>query len=784
MKKIKITKKKLFGGITIWWSTFVVFSLLHFNSFGLLSIIGFPALIIFPGLLTLLSLRLKNNEFWGNLGLVIGFSLLELMMLVLLGNTLLPYAHISRPLDTIPILAQTSGLVFVLLLIAWKRSKNFRFKVPKFVISDESKDALIGLFPFVFVLASIFGAVTLNNGGNGNIILAMLIGIALYFVMLLRKASTLGKSTVPTALFFLSLSLLFMTSLRGWYITGHDIQREYRVFEVAKNSGIWSIKTYTDAYNACMSITVLPTVFSNTLALTDPYIYKILFQIIFAIVPVITFLTIRKFIPEVLALVSTLYFIAFPTFFSDMPFLNRQEIAFVFLVLMFYLIFNERLSRTIKKIVFTLLGVGMIFSHYTTTYTVLALLIFLVMTRPIAMWFGKRISKFKWLSQSSINLRSHKVKPNITIFMVGILIAVTFVWTTILTDTAHGSLYRVISETISTMGSNVKEDLRSGDVHYSIFSLHSLDVNALFMQYQEKVVEIARSDSPSQIYYDSATYDKFPIQLVNDSTMPLTSLGNSIRSLGIDVASFNTIFRQSSAKVLQALLMLGLIVSLFKKRFLVKKLSIEYILLTVGSLLFVFAQIILPLLSTEYGVLRAFQQSMIFFGMFIVLGSAACMITSNNKIKVLFSSFLALIFFLSSTGVFTQILGGYGAQLHLNNSGLYYNSYYVESDEIAGVHWLLTQAKPSQTLSIQTNMQTDIFQSHTTNIKSDIETYGDIYPGLIRRDSYVFLDHYNLNYSQGSISYNDTLFHYSYPIPFLDEQKDLIYNSGETRIYK
>ena len=44
----------------------------------------------------------------------------------------------------------------------------------------------------------------------------------------------------------------------------------------------------------------------------------------------------------------------------------------------------------------------------------------------------------------------------------------------------------------------------------------------------------------------------------------------------------------------------------------IKLLDAEFVLLAGGSLVLVLSQIILPVLSVEYGVLRAFQQSLFF----------------------------------------------------------------------------------------------------------------------------------------------------------------------------
>ena len=94
------------------------------------------------------------------------------------------------------------------------------------------------------------GAFRLNNGGSGLITLAMLGEIAIYIFILYVYSDKLGENTIPTALYFIGLALLLMTSLRGWYITGHDIQVEYKVFEITKNANFWNMDFYRDAYYA------------------------------------------------------------------------------------------------------------------------------------------------------------------------------------------------------------------------------------------------------------------------------------------------------------------------------------------------------------------------------------------------------------------------------------------------------------------------------------------------------------------------------------------------------
>ena len=60
----------------------------------------------------------------------------------------------------------------------------------------------------------------------------------------------------------------------------------------------------------------------------------------------------------------------------------------------------------------------------------------------------------------------------------------------------------------------------------------------------------------------------------------------------------------------------------------------------------------------------------------------------------------------------------------------------------------------------------------------------DIHPGLIRKDSYVYLGFANVHKQQATLSYNSNLITYTYPIQFLDDSKDLVYSNGGVKIFR
>lgn len=787
MKNFILKPNILSLGAISWWLVFVVLSTTEFNYFQLLNIFGFLTLILLPGLLTISLVGVRKIGLWGYIGLAVGFSLLELMVVALLGNLFLPLVGIAHPLSKAILLSEFSVLVFFLLVLLRVYPKKISLPFKSYLLFDNVYDFVISLVPLVFVFLSISGAIFLNNGGSGILTLMMLIGIAVYLCFLVSYGKQAGVNVIPTALFFIALALLLMTSLRGWYISGHDIQNEYHVFELTKNNGIWLISNLRDAYNACLSITILPTILADLLKFSDPYVFKVFFQIIFAIVPSLLYLTVRLYATKEISLLSVVYFMAFPTFFSDMPMLNRQEIAFLFLILMFYILFKDSILLSLRRILFLLMGFGIILSHYTTTYTVIAMILFLLLARPFFQRIGLFFQRKGMLSDSAalaFSPASFRPLKYITFSMVFFLILMSFLWSSVLTDTSSNSLSRVIKETISVIRDNTKNDSRSADVLYSLFSLKKFDPKTELEGYYRNEVLTRHQLDPSGTYYETDMPDNYPIKLSSENTMPLTKAGVFLDARGIDVQAFNYFFRQASAKVLQILILAGFLFVLYRKRFVRKPLDTEFILLAAGSLLLVLSQIVLPVLSVEYGILRAFQQGLFFLGIFVVIGSLLPVSRLSAAKQLFFATFIALLFFLSSTGVFTQILGGYGAQLHLNNSGLYYDLYYLHGSEVASISWLDAAFKSSGGYVFQPYVQSDRYTFSKIESISSLKSLNYIYPGLIRKDSYVFLGYSNVKKQQAAISYNGNNIIYDYSAKFLDSHKNLIYNNGESRIYR
>jgi uncharacterized membrane protein len=237
------------------------------------------------------------------------------------------------------------------------------------------------------------------------------------------------------------------------------------------------------------------------------------------------------------------------------------------------------------------------------------------------------------------------------------------------------------------------------------------------------------------------------------------------------------------ARSIQLLIVIGFIAVFFNIRSVRSTLPAEFVLLAAGSLLSVAALVVIPVLSVEYGILRAFQQSLLFLSVFAVIGFLTlCIRFKNAVIDWLLFAFV-IGFFLSSTGVFVYVTGGYQAPLHLSNSGLYYDLFYIRNGEAEGYVWLANELKTNPG-DVQSESQIDPLVFTGLDHITDPNPFNTIYPGLIRKDSYVFLNYANVHKRRSVIEYNDTYVTYEYPIEFLQATKKLVYDNGIVQIYK
>jgi uncharacterized membrane protein len=191
--------------------------------------------------------------------------------------------------------------------------------------------------------------------------------------------------TYPIAVWLIGLSLLLMHGLTSNHIImGLEPARypgslvfhaEYYCYQLTLSNFHWSMQEYFSPYNACLSITILPTIFKVLTNMNSEYIFKLYYSIIGSVIPLLVYLVTSKYFKKEYAFYAALLF-TFQIFFIIMIGSARQEIAILFFFLAVMVLFSDFKEKILqKKILFLLLVFSIVVSHYTTSYVALTLLL-------------------------------------------------------------------------------------------------------------------------------------------------------------------------------------------------------------------------------------------------------------------------------------------------------------------------------------------------------------------------------------------------------------------------
>ncbi len=743
-------------------------------------LLGFLFVLVAPILL------LCGTRIWGRPSMAerVGYSLATtLLLLLLLGlgiNSVLPHLGVSRPLDPIPVVVMVDVLNAALLIV--RRRYGIPFGLAKGLSTLRGKEVALLSLSILTVPLAVMGANRLNNRAGNQVTMVMLLLVAVTFFLLLLWRGRVRHGATSAVIYFISLAMLLMTSLRGWSISGHDIQREYRVFQLTKAHGHWDISYFKSAYNACLSLTILPTELSQLIRVDDAYIYKFFFQLIFAMCPVLVYTIARRYFPKPVAILATVYFVGFPTFFIDMPYLNRQEMAFLFVCVAVLAITNPSWSRWTRRIVFIGAALGMELSHYSTTYMFLG-------TIAIA-WVTFKIYGF-WRAIRRRRAGRHGKSPDVDLeradnpsafnfLCIAAVVVFVLGWGVFATHTAQGvagqaksSVTGFFEKTSGTQSSSVSYSLLSGS------SAAGSPQQALARE-REQILAI-RAHAPAGTFEPLSTVDKYPTPVATPPDLPTSSAGKLVSKV-VSVSTVNSVIRSLAAKGEQFFVLIGLISLFFVRRFR-RRVGRAYVFLCIGSIGMVALITLLPYLSAEYGLLRAFQESLIFTAPVLVVGSLMLFRPLGERVSFALATAVCFVFFISTTGLLPQALGGYPAQLNLDNSGSYYNTYFVHPQELEAVAWLA--GKPGVLPDgIQADANSDRFNFTSLNDVVGDQVILDNFPALVERRSWVILSYANLHADTATTTYNSDLIAYKYPRAFLSATKNLVFNNGGTEIFK
>jgi len=238
------------------------------------------------------------------------------------------------------------------------------------------------------------GAIYANECQSNLALLLMILCIPIFFFLTFVFRKSLPRNVHVLAVSAIALSLLFHYSFISSYVQpiGSDILLELQVFRITQQNGHWASVLPASVmglgrFNNMLSITILPTILSNLLNIDSVWVMKILYPIIFSLVPLVLYCFWQSVFGKRIAFISAFLFMAQETFFTEMLGLTRQMIAELFFVLLLVVILNAKFEFSKKVICLAIFGAAMVMSHYAIA---VIFLFFLFATWVLARAIRKR----------------------------------------------------------------------------------------------------------------------------------------------------------------------------------------------------------------------------------------------------------------------------------------------------------------------------------------------------------------------------------------------------------
>ncbi len=340
------------------------FAVVFLNVPVLRAVLGFIYLSFVPGALILDISKLSSKNKLSFILLSIGLSIAFVMFFGALINTLLPLVGIMSPLSTLPLILLIGTALLVMSFAALKRDSSAEENSLPF--SHVNLKQFLGV-PLLFAIPvlTIFGAIYSNT-----LLLLVTVALTALLVAVSFVSKIIPTQLKPIVILVIALSVLFQISFMSPHLVGFDIYEEFYAFRVTQANSWWNPALNVSeneivAYNGMLSLTVLPTVYSNWLNISGEWIFRFIYILFYSLVPLTMYQMYRQPFGKYVAFLAAFYFILFPRFYDEE---RRQIVGELFLVLLIFLILSPNISLQKKRVLAIVFGAALIVSHYSTFY--------------------------------------------------------------------------------------------------------------------------------------------------------------------------------------------------------------------------------------------------------------------------------------------------------------------------------------------------------------------------------------------------------------------------------
>jgi uncharacterized membrane protein len=412
-------------------------------------VVCFVYLSFIPGYLLFKIIRISEIGYTESLLISAGLSIAFLMFFGLLMNTVYPLMGISNPLSSIPITVSVSSVMSILYVFTYLRSKE--------PAKSDGAEPVLSLITVVLIslpLMTLVGTQLLRSYVNNYLLLLMIILVCLVVLCAFSKR-LLPTELFPLAIFVVSLSLLLHMSLSTDFLMGADIQIEYYFAKMVSVNSVWD-RTIAHSYNSMLSVTILPVIYQTFLKMDIDWIFKIVYPMIYALVPVTLYIAYRKLAGSLVAFLAAFFFLSIETFYVQMLGLAREMIAELFLALLILLIVEEKVSSPKRKLLFVFIGAALVVSHYALSYIFMVCLVFVLL---MSLFWGRREPK----SSRTVSL------DTFSLYFV-----IAFVWNLFVSQGSISSLTSILHHIYVSLAESAPAPGVSGFMPLSVSPIHDV----------------------------------------------------------------------------------------------------------------------------------------------------------------------------------------------------------------------------------------------------------------------------------------------------------------------
>jgi uncharacterized membrane protein len=311
-----------------------------------------------------------------------------------------------------------------------------------------------------------------------------------------------------------------------------------------------------DLLDPCITISLLPAIYKYLLNIDSQLFFKLYPTLLCFVYPLLIYAFYRDSISSPYPYLISLYFLSNANLLAT-AYNARAVIAMLFVSYALFILFDNEIELYKKRALFIVFLTTCLFSHYSTTY-----LFFFILLSTIIM-----IKLLNW---------NNLFKIGLTWISVGVFFILIFLW--------YGQI------------SSVPFDNGINFIFQSISSL-----NYLFEAE-------SKSSSSAQLLMGSGI---LAANIITQLHFILTWITFSF--IGIGFLSFLTTFIEQNRSGSSRL-------SMWNKQFLNNKIYLAYLVMAFISLLTLILMLIVPKLSTGYGLGRSFQVQNTFLSVFFVTG--------------------------------------------------------------------------------------------------------------------------------------------------------------------